>query len=89
MYHVSTQGVDECMINVHYYYYIHICFYVSEWGEVIQVPIVVQSTQNRHAFTLDAITVPVLSKCTKTTIKIKINKKGSGAQTALKHSFNS
>ena len=20
MYHVSTQGVDECMINVHYYY---------------------------------------------------------------------
>ena len=21
MYHVSTQGVDECMINVHYYYY--------------------------------------------------------------------
>ena len=23
MYHVSTQGVDECMINVHYYY----CYY--------------------------------------------------------------
>ena len=21
MYHVSVQGVDECMINVHYYYY--------------------------------------------------------------------
>ena len=21
MYHVSTQGVDERMINVHYYYY--------------------------------------------------------------------
>ena len=21
MYHVSTQGIDECMINVHYYYY--------------------------------------------------------------------
>ena len=21
MYHVSTQGVDESMINVHYYYY--------------------------------------------------------------------
>ena len=21
MYGVSTQGVDECMINVHYYYY--------------------------------------------------------------------
>ena len=21
MYHVSTQGVDEHMINVHYYYY--------------------------------------------------------------------
>ena len=20
MYHVSAQGVDECMINVHYYY---------------------------------------------------------------------
>ena len=26
MYHVSAQGVDEHMINVHYYYYvIHIC----------------------------------------------------------------
>ena len=22
MYHVSTQGVDERMINVHYYYYL-------------------------------------------------------------------
>ena len=22
-YHVSVQGVDECMINVHYYYYHH------------------------------------------------------------------
>ena len=21
MYHVSAQGVDECMINVHYYHY--------------------------------------------------------------------
>ena len=21
MYHVSAEGVDECMINVHYYYY--------------------------------------------------------------------
>ena len=21
MYHVSPQGVDECVINVHYYYY--------------------------------------------------------------------
>ena len=21
MYHVSAQGVDECMINVHHYYY--------------------------------------------------------------------
>ena len=21
MYHVSAQGVDECMINVHYYYF--------------------------------------------------------------------
>ena len=23
MYHVSAQGVDERMINVHYYYYLH------------------------------------------------------------------
>ena len=23
MYHVSAQGVDERMINVHYYYYMH------------------------------------------------------------------
>ena len=21
MYHVSAQGIDECVINVHYYYY--------------------------------------------------------------------
>ena len=25
MYHVSAQGVDECIINLHYYYY-YICF---------------------------------------------------------------
>ena len=25
MYHVSAQGVDECMINVHYYHYV-VCF---------------------------------------------------------------
>ena len=24
MYHVSTQGVDERMINVHYYYYYYV-----------------------------------------------------------------
>ena len=22
MYHVTTQGVGECMINVHYYFYV-------------------------------------------------------------------
>ena len=27
MYHVSTQGVDERMINVHYYYYY---YYLNE-----------------------------------------------------------
>ena len=25
MYHVSAQGVDECMINIHYYYYMYAC----------------------------------------------------------------
>ena len=24
MYHVSAQGVGECMINVHYYYYYYL-----------------------------------------------------------------
>ena len=24
MYHVNAQGVDESMINVHYYYYINV-----------------------------------------------------------------
>ena len=28
MYHVSAQGVDECMINVHYYYY----YYEQSWS---------------------------------------------------------
>ena len=27
MYDVSTQGVDECMINVHYYYYYYYVYY--------------------------------------------------------------
>ena len=32
MYHVSAQGVDERMINVHYYYYyVH---QVSDWVEI-------------------------------------------------------
>ena len=29
MYHVSAQGVDERMINVHYYYYyVPVCVYL-------------------------------------------------------------
>ena len=27
MYHVSAQGVDDCMINVHYYYYYYYYYY--------------------------------------------------------------
>ena len=30
MYHVSAQGVDECMITVHYYYY----YYMSLSQEI-------------------------------------------------------
>ena len=29
MYRVSTQGIDERMINVHYYYYSHKVLYMS------------------------------------------------------------
>ena len=29
MYHVSTQGIDERMINVHYYYYLK---QISDWA---------------------------------------------------------
>ena len=37
MYHVSAQGVDERMINVHYYYYSFIlqfvlCYCTTLWG---------------------------------------------------------
>ena len=31
MYHVSAQGVDECMVNVHYYYYYYYYYYL--WQE--------------------------------------------------------
>ena len=34
MYHVSAQGVDERIINVHYYYYLYYRvshFYLNEW----------------------------------------------------------
>ena len=31
MYHVSAQGVDERMINVHYYYYYRMLF-DKMWG---------------------------------------------------------
>ena len=30
MYHVSAQGVDERMINVHYYYYYNACLCMFE-----------------------------------------------------------
>ena len=32
MYHVSTQGIDECMINGHYYYYNTLNEIHSHWG---------------------------------------------------------
>ncbi len=35
MYDVSTQGVDERMINVHYYY-VHYYYYLSENAEKAQ-----------------------------------------------------
>ena len=33
MYHVSAQGVDERMINVHYYYYYYYCYYYYYYYE--------------------------------------------------------
>ena len=33
MYHVSAQGVDERMINVHYYYYYYYYLKYSEYAE--------------------------------------------------------
>ena len=35
MYHVSTQGVDECMINVHYYYHLVPCVTGSPFQEAV------------------------------------------------------
>ena len=40
MYHVSTQGVDERMVNVHYYYY-----YLPQNIEII-LPVQLTPTQN-------------------------------------------
>ena len=41
MYHVSAQGVDERMINVHYYYYIN-C------GKVVYSPKLLLKTIQTH-----------------------------------------
>ena len=35
MYHVSTQGVDVRMINVHYYYYYYLHCWVPSWDSVL------------------------------------------------------
>ena len=35
MYHVSAQGVDERMINVHYYYYYN-NIYICHWRDIVQ-----------------------------------------------------
>ena len=43
MYHVGAQGIDERMINVHYYYYyyIHYYCYVLNWpGRICNVCLV-------------------------------------------------
>ena len=32
MYHVSAQGVDERMINIHYYYFIVVCTARSQFS---------------------------------------------------------
>ena len=45
MYHVSAQGVDELMINVHYYYYYVECLWPG-WAtecEVVQNGVVKKS----------------------------------------------
>ena len=33
MYHVSTQGVDQCMINVHYY----LLYKIKKGGDLLEV----------------------------------------------------
>ena len=38
MYHVSTQGVDERMINVHYYYVSNTCSHSHSTLDVTGVP---------------------------------------------------
>ena len=43
MYHVSAQGVDECMINVHYYYYGNI--QLSQYTQVTVIRIFQGNTQ--------------------------------------------
>ena len=35
MYHVSAQGFDECMINVHYYNYYMSCTHKAKWNGIL------------------------------------------------------
>ena len=40
MYHVSTQGIDERMINVHYYYYALCQFLYCAFCSVMSISVV-------------------------------------------------
>ena len=39
MYHVSAQGIDERMINVHYYYYLSIQAFSCYSSRMINTPV--------------------------------------------------
>ena len=43
MYRVSAQGVDECMINVHYYYYITV---MVDWALKWIIPVCLWAVSN-------------------------------------------
>ena len=50
MYHVSAQGVDECMINVQYYYYYQVTNLVFYAQSTFTVKAAADETESRGRF---------------------------------------
>ena len=57
MYHVSAQGVDERMINVHYYYYYPGDFIFCRLSYFAHMPHVNTESYGEHSFSYVALEV--------------------------------
>ena len=60
MYHVSAQGVDERMINVHYYYYfiVRLFEYPPNWCTYRAVWLLHAAVSARSVYTIQSCTMP-------------------------------